>query len=252
MDRLISFSVTEADMKSTLFYTARTLEQALYPLAGNLERDYRESSSRPFIVGLAGPPGSGKSALAAVLRTLLKEKGLTAIVLPMDGFHRKNEELHSTHIRLRGGEATLLSIKGAKETYDVENLVKNILQLREGSLAHWPLYSRTLHEPVERGIPLPDAEVLYIIEGNYLLLDMEPWKGLLPLFDRKILISARERNLRRRLIRRKMRGGYRRRDAARHFRRSDRRNIREVSECSRRFDYLLVQEGKYRYSLPGD
>jgi pantothenate kinase len=250
MDRLISFAVTEADMESILFYTAGTVEQVLYPLAGKLERNYRESSARPFLAALAGPPGSGKSAIAAVLRTLLQERGLPAIVLPMDGFHRKNEELSSMRIRLRGEEVTLLSIKGAKETYDVESLIKSILQLREGSLTHWPLYSRTLHEPVERGIPLCNAEALYIIEGNYLLLDKEPWKEMLPLFDKKILITSRERILRRRIIRRKIRGGYRRREAALHFRRSDCRNIREVSDGSGHFDYLLAQEGKYRYRLP--
>ena len=249
MGRLIRFAVTESGMESTLLYTARTLKQALHPLALKLENDYLSTTTRPFIAAVAGPPGCGKSALAAVLCALLQREGLSAVVLPMDGFHRKNEDLRAESIRIEGREVTLLNIKGARETYDVESLIESTKLLREGSLAYWPLYSRTLHEPVERGIPLGHAEALYLMEGNYLLLDIDPWKRLLPLYDRKILILSRERMLRRRIIRRKMRGGYIRREAAGHFRRSDRRNIREVSERSGSFDYLLAQEGRYRYRL---
>jgi hypothetical protein len=236
-------------MESTLLYTARTVTHALHPLALKLENDYLSATSRPFIAALAGPPGSGKSALSAVLCALLQREGLSATVLPMDGFHRKNDDLRSESIRIEGREVTLLNIKGARETYDVESLIESAKLLREGALSHWPLYSRTLHEPVERGIPLVHAEALYLIEGNYLLLDADPWKKLLPFLDRKILIASRERMLRRRIIRRKMRGGYTRREAAAHFRRSDRHNIREVSERSGSPDYLLAQEGRYRYRL---
>ena len=43
------------------------------------------------VLGIAGPPGSGKSTLA---EQLLRHFGTRAALLPMDGFHMANEELH--------------------------------------------------------------------------------------------------------------------------------------------------------------
>ena len=246
---MICFDITESDMKSTLRFTDGTLKETLYPLVDTLRRDYERFSHRPFILALAGPPGSGKSAISAVLRILLGEKGIAVTVLPMDGFHKRNEALRSGTIHLAGEEVSLLSLKGARETYDTESFARCLTRLRDGERFYWPLYSRVLHEPVNRGIHVRDAGALYVIEGNYLLLNEKPWKSLVPLFDRKILIVSRERFLRRRIIRRKMRGGYTRKEAAAHYRRSDRRNIREVMDRSENSDYLLVQTGKYRYTL---
>ena len=249
MGRLTCFDITESDMKTTLRFTDNTLKETLHPLVDMLRRDYEGSYRSPFILALAGPPGSGKSAIAAVMRILLGERGITVAVLPMDGFHKRNDELRSSTIRLAGGEVSPLSLKGAKETYDTESFALCLKRLRNGERFFWPLYSRVLHEPVNRGIHVGDTGALCIIEGNYLLLNEEPWKNLVSLFDRKVLIVTRERFLRGRIIRRKMRGGYTRKEATAHYFRSDRRNIREVMENSDDADYLLVQTGKYRYTL---
>jgi hypothetical protein len=57
------------------------------------------------------------------------------------------------------------------------------------------------------------------------------------------------RYLRRRIIERKVRGGYERTEAVSHFRRSDRYNIAEVWAYSKNFDYLLEQRGRFGYIL---
>ena len=57
------------------------------------------------ILGIVGAPGAGKSTLAAAVAALLED----AVVVPMDGFHLADVELHR-----RG----LLERKGAPETFD--------------------------------------------------------------------------------------------------------------------------------------
>ena len=57
-------------------------------------------------IAIAGPPGSGKSHMAAAICTHLGEASCT---IPMDGFHLDNSVLE---------ERGLLQIKGAAETFD--------------------------------------------------------------------------------------------------------------------------------------
>jgi pantothenate kinase len=249
MARLITYTITESELQSTLSFTKGTQRYALDPLAGELSREYGISSSRPFVAALSGPPGSGKSAIASVLKILLEGGGLTAVVLPMDGFHLRNEVLGSSFTEVGGNPVSLLSVKGARETYDTEGLLRSLERLRRGDRFFWPVYSRTLHEPVERGIFIENRDTLYIVEGNFLLLDLNPWKGFSELFNRRIFIQSSVRLLRRRIITRKMRGGYSRAEAMAHFRRSDRGNISEVASLSRVYDYLLRHRARYRYTL---
>jgi pantothenate kinase len=247
--KIINFSTTESDMQSELHYTEATLHTAFGPLAAELKNNYRRSGSRPYLVAIAGPPGCGKSAIASVLRTLLGDDGTNTTVLPMDGFHLRNSELASKEVRRGTKSVSLLQLKGARESYDTEALYSCIEKLRRGERLHWPTYSRITHEPIAEGIYLEDPETLYLIEGNYLLIEEHPWTHLAALFDRRIFIRPVRRYLRRRIIERKMRGGYGRAEAAAHFRRSDRHNIAEVWAYSKYFDYLLEQQGRYGYVL---
>ena len=116
---------------------------------------------------------------------------------------------------------------------------------------HWPLYSRNTHNPVEKGILLDSENALYIVEGNYLLLNFMPWNNLKKYFHKSIFISSKKRFLRKRLIQRKKRGGFSRFEAIRHYRDCDSENIDEVLEFSSGYDFLLTQRGAYRYTLRG-
>jgi pantothenate kinase len=247
MSRLVSFTITESDMEWSLFYTRETIDESLRPLAAELALQYESNASRPYCVALGGPPGSGKSAIAAVLRDMLSVPGITAIVLPLDGFHRRNEELRSTHIIQGGRSVSLLALKGASETYDIDRLQENLARLRTGEKFHWPIYSRITHETSEKGLLIDNPQALYLIEGNYLLLQRKPWVSMRSFFDKTIYIESREGLLKKRILMRKMRGGYSGRDARRHFRKSDRRNISIIMEHSGNFDYLLEHRGDYSY-----
>jgi pantothenate kinase len=88
------------------------------------------NTSNRFIVGVAGGPGSGKSAFAVKLKELINSKAKTdlAQIFPMDGFHRKNSELE------RSG---LTSVKGAPETFDVEGYLLIFNRIKLGSKVLW-------------------------------------------------------------------------------------------------------------------
>jgi pantothenate kinase len=122
-------------------------------------------------------------------------------------------------------------------------------KLLSGNSLYWPLYSRNTHNPVEKGIFINNKNALYIVEGNYLLLNSIPWNDLKKYFNQSVFISSKKRYLRKRLIQRKQRGGFSRFDAIRHYRDCDSENIDEVLGFSSEYDFLLTQNGLYRYTL---
>jgi pantothenate kinase len=249
MNRLVSFTITESEMTWTLHYTRRTVYGAFRLLVDELAAQYQAASMRPYCVALGGPPGSGKSAIAAVLGDMLSETGTTTVVLPLDGFHRRNRELKSTNIIRDGRSLSLYDLKGAGETYDTDRLHEYLARLRTGEKFYWPIYSRITHEPSEKGFLIENPQALYLIEGNYLLLQKEPWIGMRSLFDKAIFIASRQVLLKKRILMRKKSGGYSSRDARRHFHQTDRRNIREVLEDSGGWDYQLIHTGRFSYTL---
>lgn len=46
-----------------------------------------------------------------------------------------------------------------------------------------PSFNHALKDPVERDINIPSTQRIVILEGNYLLLNDEPWKRIQDLVD---------------------------------------------------------------------
>src|SRR4029078_5734641 len=86
-----------------------------------------------YVLGIAGPPGAGKSTIAtAVAAAAAARRGTGfAAVAPMDGCHRSNGDLHAHGLR---------AVKGAPETFDVAALVERLRDVRAlpGETVHWP------------------------------------------------------------------------------------------------------------------
>lgn len=98
------------------------------------------------ILGIAGPPGAGKSTLAARLADALGPE--RAVVVPMDGFHLAQAEL------ARLGRADR---KGAPDTFDAAGYVSLLRRLRgsDGATVYAPAFDRCLEEPIAGSVPVP-------------------------------------------------------------------------------------------------
>lgn len=171
-------------MPSTL-----TLEQLIARIAAT-KRDGR------LIVAIAGPPGSGKSTVAdTIVETLNADKPGLAAVLPMDGFHFDDAVLNAMGRR---------AYKGAPDTFDVGGLCSLLQRISaniEPEIAV-PVFDRDLE--ISRGSArlIPSSVQIIIVEGNWLLLNDEPWPELKPLFDLTVMMQVPEAELRRRLTKR--------------------------------------------------
>ncbi|MDO3702400.1 nucleoside/nucleotide kinase family protein [Micromonospora sp. C28SCA-DRY-2] len=118
------------------------------------------------LLGIAGAPGAGKSTLA---ERIVAAVGPAARLVPMDGFHLAQSELH------RLGRADR---KGAVDTFDANGYVSLLRRLRrlEPTSVWAPAFRRDLEEPIAGAIEVPPEVRLVVTEGNYLLLPDFPWE----------------------------------------------------------------------------
>ena len=131
---------------------------------------------RRLVVAVAGEPGSGKSTVAAAVVAALTASGTSAVGVPMDGFHLAG----STLARLGR-----LDRKGAVDAFDADGYLALLRRLREhGPATVWaPDYVRGVEESIGGAIEVgPEVEVV-VTEGNYLLVDDEPWRAVREVVD---------------------------------------------------------------------
>ncbi|MFE3546084.1 nucleoside/nucleotide kinase family protein [Nocardia sp. NPDC059177] len=193
------------------------------------------------LLGIAGPPGAGKSTLAQRLRAAV---GASAVVAPMDGYHLRNAVL-----RERGA----LARKGEPDTFDAAGFVADLRALREarvGEPVPWPLFDRAIDEPTEGGVLIRDERVV-VVEGNYLLLtDAEApgWAAVRGMLDACWYLDAPREVLTTRLLYRHVAGG-RAPDAAKvKVADSDLRNADLIARTRARAEHVLTAHGTgYRF-----
>ena len=145
---------------------------ALAELVEGLSQEVSRTAKR-FVLGVAGPPGAGKSTVAAQI-VGLADTDLGAIVVPMDGFHRTNEELTALG---------LLDLKGIPDSFDAQAFAAHMRRLRREETLSWPAYDRARSEVVRDGILVSPTNRLVVVEGNYLLLNDPPWVDVRRLVD---------------------------------------------------------------------
>lgn len=180
---------------------ARSMDEVYDSLARRL-LPTAAATSNPhlkYLVGLAGPPGAGKSTVAHEvvqrINKLWPQKSPSmdeqvgspdvAIVLPMDGFHLYRSQLDSmedpkeAHAR-----------RGAPWTFDPARLLKCLQTLRSQGSVCAPSFDHGVGDPIEDDIFVSLQHQIVIVEGNYLLLDEGLWNDISSMFDEKWFIDV--------------------------------------------------------------
>ena len=111
----------------------------------------------------------------------------------MDGFHLDNNILE---------KKKLIERKGAPETFDVLGLLNCLLRLKNEGEVIVPTFDRSLELSRSSALVISENTKIIIVEGNYLLLDQEPWRKIHNFFDTTIMIDCNKDILEKRLIER--------------------------------------------------
>lgn len=159
------------------------------------------------IIGVVGSPGAGKTTLVeALLRALAatsvdRPDGWMAHV-PMDGFHLADVELTRLG-RLRR--------KGAPDTFDAAGYAALLRRIHAtsgtGEPVYAPAFDRDLEQPIAGAILVAPECRLVLTEGNYLLLEDDPWRQVRAQLDEVWYVDADDDLRRRRLVERHVRFG---------------------------------------------
>ena len=190
----------------TAYYSQRTIDSVFLPLLHHLTALQQQKGKRVLVL-LAAPPGCGKTTLGYFLEKLSRERqDLVPIqAIGMDGFHKRQDYLKSHFVQVGGQRVSMVEIKGAPITFDLQRLTESIQRVAAGEKCGWPIYDRMLHNPVENALQVEENIVL--LEGNYLLLGEDGWRDLSAYADCTVSITADEALLRSRLIDRKIKTG---------------------------------------------
>ncbi len=192
---------------------------------------------RRTIIGIAGPPASGKSTLAEAVVEKLNQEGNALIpratLLPMDGFHLDNSILES-----RG----ILNKKGAPETFNAHGFCEAIKKLEKTQeKIYLPKFDRVLDLAIANAIVIhPDTSIV-VVEGNYLLLKNKPWSTLRDVFTKTVFISPSLDALRQRLYQRWIDHGLEADAAMSRATSNDLVNAELVLQQSNDADLILMQ-----------
>lgn len=226
----------------------RVDEADLMPL---VDRARRLAAAGPRrMLGLTGAPAAGKSTVAAAVVAALSGASASggaaaaapdlaeplapaAVLVPMDGFHLAEAELHRLGRHAR---------KGAIDTFDAAGFVSLLRRLRDPGPdpVYAPRFDRHLEEAIAGAIPVPPEVPLVVTEGNYLLAEAGPWAVVRELLDEVWFLELDEPVRLDRLTARHIAHGRPPAVAAARARGTDQRNAELIATTRHRADLIVL------------
>jgi pantothenate kinase len=189
------------------------------------------------VIGIAGPPASGKSTLAEAvvnaLNTAAEGDVPIAALVPMDGYHLDNAIL-----KAKG----LFDRKGAPETFDAYGFCAALGRLKDNTNElFFPRFDRNLDLSIAGALSIHPKTPIVMVEGNYLLLKSAPWSSLKDLFSATVFVSPTREVLRDRLLQRWIDHGLSPEAALKRASGNDLPNAERILDESRTADLTLHQ-----------
>lgn len=207
-------------------------------------------SGNKVVVGIVGAPGSGKTTAAELVALLINgfEERELAVVVPMDGFHFYRKQLDAmpnpTEAHAR---------RGAAFTFDADRFVAAVKQLKEQTTAEisLPSFDHAQGDPVEDAIKVTNMHRIVLVEGNYLLLDQEPWRQLRGVFNETWFLDVDIDVAMERVFQRQTEIGLTAEESRKRIAENDRPNAEQIVAASRGAATLLVPSLPFAEALQG-
>ncbi|PKS11142.1 hypothetical protein jhhlp_002903 [Lomentospora prolificans] len=174
----------------------RSAIEAVLAIFVPLVRSHRQRTTRPFVLGLSGLQGSGKSTWAAALvQALTTQHNLKTRTLSLDDLYFDHPQLVA--IREANPQNGLLQTRGQPGTHDeilAQSFFKQVLNFNaepgDGENASafigWPAFDKSLHNGQGGRVPIDQWEKVPLDQGLDVLI-FEGWcLGFQPLSQESV------------------------------------------------------------------
>lgn len=140
----------------------RVVHQLHVPLAERIAMKRRRRKG-PFVVGLCGAQGSGKSTMTLVIQALLHERDLSATSLSLDDLYLARADRLALAERVH----PLLETRGVPGTHDVQLGLQTIDALCRSGIVAVPSFDKSLDErrPINQWSSVHGPQDVILFEG---------------------------------------------------------------------------------------